>query len=57
MNTKSTCVKIVYSSGNEKSYSTYKKDFIRFVKDFVFLSSSPKEIKKILVEDKKLRNL
>ena len=56
INTKTTCVKIVYSSGCEKAYKEYRKDFERFINDFVFLSSDPTEIKKILEEDRKLRN-
>ena len=56
INTKTTCVKIVYSSGCEKAYKEYRKDFERFVNDFEFLSSNAAEIKKILEEDRKLRN-
>jgi hypothetical protein len=55
IDTEKTCIQLVFSTGSPKAYFDFREDFVRFVNDFVFLSSDPAEISRILDEDRKAR--
>jgi hypothetical protein len=55
IDTEKTCIQLVYSTGSPKAYYDFKEDFDRFVRDFIFLSSDPATIIRILEEDRKAR--